>query len=756
MKYSPKPIDTSKVVLPPEILGLTETLAKNTHDTWARGRLAEGWTYGHERNDVQKTHPCLIPYESLPESERQYDRDTAMQALKTVIALGYAIESPRNPGQSDLKDCITGLPELIEQLRNAFPMTLTQLLAIWDARSDNRHNNQPEFYQRLGQRILKLGEPLLAYDVLQEGMDTWPNDVRILQLSALALARNGAVHRANAILLNLRNAGYRDGETSGILARTYKDMAKLAKKPGEAKKHLLMAHAIYDETFAAAAAANNTDDAIYNGINAAATALLTGQKAKSKHIANRILEICRNKPDLKNDYWALASMGEASIILGDLIEAEDHYLAAVEVGRGNFADLSSTRQQARSLLAHLGTDRHRLDACFKMPRVLVFSGHMLDQPGRSEPRFPAVLEDRVRREISAHLEKAGAGIGYSSAACGSDILFLEAMIKKGAEINIVLPFKIDLFRQTSVDIMENADWGNRFESVLEKASRIIVASEHTTQATPIAYEYTNLLQYGLASLRAKTLATELHPLAVWNGRAGEGPGGTDDSIKLWQSRGATPDIIHLDTLMAEAGRQMPATDAKKTMPANYRRASTKTSFFPQEIRAMLFFDVVGYGKLTDEQIPKFIHHFMGAVSRVIRKFEGAILAQNTWGDALYCVFNTPEASGNFALSLRDQVCKIDWQEKGLPKDLNLRISLHAGPIFSFIDPVLKKLNFSGAHVSRAARIEPITPPGQVYASQQFAALAGSTGVTGFTCEYVGQVPLPKKSGIIPLYLVQVL
>ena len=90
-EYCPSPIDTSGVQLPREILEVAEQLAKNTHETWAAQRMAEGWTYGIQRDDVKKLHPCLIPYEELPESEKEYDRNTATEALKLVIALGFEI-----------------------------------------------------------------------------------------------------------------------------------------------------------------------------------------------------------------------------------------------------------------------------------------------------------------------------------------------------------------------------------------------------------------------------------------------------------------------------------------------------------------------------------------------------------------------------------------------------------------------------------------------------------------------------------------
>ena len=89
--YTPTPIDTSSVELPAELTALTEKLAENTHDIWAAGRLRDGWQYGPERNDTKKTNPTLIPYGQLPESEKQYDRNTALETLKVILKLGFQI-----------------------------------------------------------------------------------------------------------------------------------------------------------------------------------------------------------------------------------------------------------------------------------------------------------------------------------------------------------------------------------------------------------------------------------------------------------------------------------------------------------------------------------------------------------------------------------------------------------------------------------------------------------------------------------------
>ncbi len=90
-EYKPQPFDTSGVALSDELLRLTERIAENVHEVWAAGRIAEGWTYGEVRDDGRKQTPCLVPYAELPDSEKEFDRSTAMETLRLVLALGYRI-----------------------------------------------------------------------------------------------------------------------------------------------------------------------------------------------------------------------------------------------------------------------------------------------------------------------------------------------------------------------------------------------------------------------------------------------------------------------------------------------------------------------------------------------------------------------------------------------------------------------------------------------------------------------------------------
>ena len=92
LDYIPEPMDLSLVDLPESLIQLSERIAENVHEVWAKARIDEGWTYGEKRDDIHKKHPCLVPYDELPEEEKEYDRNTAMNTIKMVKKLGFRIE----------------------------------------------------------------------------------------------------------------------------------------------------------------------------------------------------------------------------------------------------------------------------------------------------------------------------------------------------------------------------------------------------------------------------------------------------------------------------------------------------------------------------------------------------------------------------------------------------------------------------------------------------------------------------------------
>jgi class 3 adenylate cyclase len=172
------------------------------------------------------------------------------------------------------------------------------------------------------------------------------------------------------------------------------------------------------------------------------------------------------------------------------------------------------------------------------------------------------------------------------------------------------------------------------------------------------------------------------------------------------------------------------------------------------IAGVLFADVVGFSALSDNQVRSFVAKFLGEIGRLGRRSSHTAIMANCWGDGLFYLFDTVADTGLFALELVDLVRREPWGAHQLPPDLTLRVAVHAGPLFAFPDPIAGRQNLWGRHITRAARIEPITPPGNVYATREFAALAAAQGITAFACEPVGRVTLAKKFGEALLYHVR--
>ncbi len=601
------------------------------------------------------------------------------------------------------------------------------------------------------EHFLHAGEPLLAFNEVQQGLETWPESLRLRQLQGLALARSGATRRANAVLQALADEGVSDGETLGLLARTHKDIGLSARDPRDKLVHLTAAFRIYDKAYRESLERGRLDDAYYTGINAATLALLLNDDVRARRLASEVRTLClRELEEQVSDdaaYWLKATLGEAALILGDQSAARTAYEQAASLAGHRYGDLASTRRQAKLLLGHRGDEAEWLGVALATPPVLVFTGHMIDAPGRDVPRFPARLEEQVRTSIRAAVGSVQPLAAYGSAACGSDILCLEAMLDYGGEIHVILPFPPAAFREVSVDIAGDSEWGRRFDRVIEAADSVTVASDHRASGSVSAFEYANLILTGMGSLRAEGLGASVVGLAVWDGLPGDGGGGTASAVELWRERGYRVERVDLGALSGQ-GTFVPVVTPGDT------REEIAIGGFRHEIKAMLFADAVGYSKLTEDQIPIFISRFLGSVGKLSEKSKHRPIHTETAGDGLYMVFSGAADAGHYALALSDLVHTVDWVQEGLPADMDLRVALHCGPVFCGTDPVTGRPLFTGPHTSRTARIEPITPPGQVYASGSFAAVAAASGAEGLEFRYVGRTQLAKKYGALPLFHVR--
>jgi len=156
----------------------------------------------------------------------------------------------------------------------------------------------------------------------------------------------------------------------------------------------------------------------------------------------------------------------------------------------------------------------------------------------------------------------------------------------------------------------------------------------------------------------------------------------------------------------------------------------------------------GATAVCDACAPLFPQRFLEIGAQQVAASTAKPLDVKTWGDAVYGVFATPREGAEFALDLLARMLAVDRIAAGLPDTGQMRIALHAGPVFEAFAPIMARHGYFGANVTRAPRIEPITPPGMVYASEAFARVLVASG---YALEYVDMLPLAKDYGATRIY-----
>jgi class 3 adenylate cyclase len=722
-------MDTSHITLDESIQRLIEETARNIHEVWAAKRISEGWVWGAERNDGAKAHPCLVPYENLPESEREYDRATVTETLKAVFAQGYHLVPVSTPPPPETAP---STHQLFKHLASSDPIPLSELQKIWSRHVPEEWSTLPELYDLLAERIIKVGEPLLAYDVLSKGLQLFPKESspsknsdlfgRLRQLLGLSLAQSGAAVRARNVLQRLYDQGWKDGETLGILARTYKDLSLREIDPKVSGNLLKKAHDLYFEAYGMANENDRVDEAYYTGINAAALCLIRGEGKRARRLAHQVIEICEYRtknPDEEDktvSYWMDASIAEAHLIRGNFEEAIRFYRIAVKRAGYNHRDISAMKRQALWIAAQLDFDVSRLEAYFPLPRIAAFSTSRF-------PLFDSSEKWEGESLFKKKLQELDTDIGYVAITSEFDLAFAEAILDRPeAELHVVFPFSVQETAQLFSSNDYRQDWSARVESIARKATKCHELSYICELGNERNYEFANAFTVGMATLRGRWLLTDVKFL---------------DAISL--------------TMKKEGQSQGEEPQRLRRKPEDMKRYPREAA---RHIYAMMFADVKNYSQLDENQLLLFAHHFLRHTARTIQPYSSRLICKRTSGDGLFFVFDDLHAALDCALAFKDEVARISWAEHGLPASLTVRISLDAGPVFSYHDQVTDHTDFCGKYVIRAARMEPITPPGEIYTSESFAALAASRGLRQAEFAYVGRLPLPKNFGDVPIYHVR--
>jgi class 3 adenylate cyclase len=622
----------------------------------------------------------------------------------------------------------------------------------------------PRLYRTFALDLVKQGHPSLGLKLAREGLECnrYEGDTVLQYTVALAYARGGNLTSAEEALQRILAPAARAGgpppagitplqrvDIVALRGRLYKEAYRREKDP--AKRHEPANQAA--DWYLRAADLPGAEG--WTLVNAATMRRLAGNLKDTRDLARRAIE--RVKADGADDYWPQATLGEAHLLLGELDKAREHYRAAADLGGEQSGDLVSMLGNLQ-LLDDAGVKFDKAALVEKLGRVVLFVGHRIDPPRRpgkaSPPRFPNLrsLAEKVKAEIKRRLEDLNVRCGFCSLAAGSDVLFAEAMQERNAELHVVLPFAKEDFLTTSVDYGHAEDpglqkWRDRFHAVLGKLrpDHLHYATEEPYLGTELLFEYGNTFFQGLGMLRAAQRLGKPVALAVLDPTAESLPGGTREFLDDWERRGLTAEVIDLAALRGDATAPPPAGRGPAVKPTPAK--------MPRHIRSMLFADVASFSKMKEELAPEFFRKFPVAVARALKKAGKNILLANTWGDGFFGVFEHVRECADFALELVAGVRgALDWKGMGFPDANPIRVGLHAGPVFELEeDPVLKRNNFFGQHVNRAARIEPVTMPGSAFASEQFAALLTMAAPDRFRLEEIGVQQLPKKSGVVALY-----
>ena len=528
-------------------------------------------------------------------------------------------------------------------------------------------------------------------------------------------------------------------EFHGLRASMHKNVALGLERGPLRERHERRALAQY----ARAAAA---DGDTWPLVNLATLHRLRGDVARAEAYATRTLRALDDRLADRSgadDGWAEATRAEALLVLGRLDASAEAFRRAPFARERRFADRAATRRQARLLLRAAGLDAPAAEAWLARalpgPRVGMATGHMLDRAGRAHPRFPAAHAEAVGAAMDRWVADTGVEFGIASAACGTDILFHEAVRRTGARSRVVLPYPTEAFVATSVAHGGEA-WVARLRVILGAGAEwASLASLQPVGRQTGWFEYGNEYMEGLALCKADEIESPIHRLAVWDGSPGDGPGGTAATVRRWRARRLAFDVI--DPRHPERGARADRSSDGGPVPVEA---------VAPDVIGLLTADARGFSRLDDDQLETFTDVFLARIHDVIergrRERGDEPFEVNTWGDGLLVAYDDLGALARCAFDLRDRVAREAWERFGLPRTLSLRIALHAGPVRRITNPVTGRPGLLGSHVSHGARLEPVTPAGSIFATEGFAALQRLRCPDAAVCTFVGKVPWAKRYG----------
>ena len=563
----------------------------------------------------------------------------------------------------------------------------------------------------------RAGDHLKVYVLAEAELKLHPGNEFYQYSLVLSLAKCDAAQRALDSFYHYKLYLSQSADVLALEARILKDLA--FSRPDEVSLH--KAADSYHKIF------SQTGD-YYRAINAATLYLLSGDRQQSMVLAKQALALAQQ--DGQPIFYNLATQAAALLVLGRSADAQPVIVAVAQLEADDLVRRARTRQRLKLICDYHLIDDAILD-CLLPETVIYYCGHVFDPHRPVSESQEVALAAQIESAIASH----HATVAYGSLAAGADILFAEAVLNNGGELNIWLPFgKVD-FCARAVRPVGDA-WVIRFEACLLRANTVSYATESNFMGDDTIFEYCADIGMGMAIMRSNSLGASVLQLAVWDEVVKYPSSGVCRNVAKWRSLKKPVEVI-------------PCSMAK--FPREYRTLPDEETQIQRELHAILFSDIRGYSKLSDRDVLWYFNVLNPYLAKAIEKFRPEIQLIDTWGDGIYMITKRASVAARIAFALNEALAQLDQSMLELEEPLLMRIGLHYGPVFSLYDHFEQKQTFSSNEVSKTARIEPVTPAGEIFGTEAFVAMLELEGDQCATFEYAGTLPSAKNYGSFGMF-----
>ncbi|HEX4872857.1 MAG TPA: tetratricopeptide repeat-containing protein, partial [Nevskiaceae bacterium] len=559
----------------------------------------------------------------------------------------------------------------------------------------------------------RVGNDIACNDLVWRALRALPEGQRapaeLARMRVHTLIRLGSLDQALKEYQRLAPAeAQRDAAWLSLLGRLRKDLGLRSGR----RTHFLAAA----EAYARAGQLASAEEDAYNALNAATSLALAQEMAAARPHAEhaRALSLKQGPADEVAAYYRCATLAECALLLGRTDEAVEWLHQANRYLPGDVIRRGATRRQLRRLCEVLAVEVDVLAALGLPPILLV---RRLGSVGAPE----LALRASELRQLPAHAP------AYLGLCDGFDLGLAEALIDAGVAVHLGLPMRADLLSET-LRAEAGAGAAERLQRCLAAARSVspgrgfLPGAEERAWA---AHEVTRR-NFGLALQQAQRQGSGLQVVEVQPQ--------TGEPLRLRLLPEMPPGAEQ-----ARLARAQIATESAPVWPRGRRMVG------------LIFADFAGFQRMSESQLPAFWDKPMRAIADRLDRHGRKVLLRSTWGDALHVVTEDAVTVGELLADIQETIALYALRHDGVLGGMNLRMAGHYGPVYEGEDPIQRQRTYFGTQLSLTARIEPVTPPGMVYATEALAAELATEAPGRFNLEYVGEIELAKRFGSYRLY-----